>query len=73
MAQLATTFVQYARELGRSLETPSSLAPRDWFSPTSTLVRRVETVDDPLLAGFEPPLGTDKIYILVRAMAINHI
>ena len=71
MAQLATTFVQYASELGRSLDAPSSSTPRDRFSPTSVLVRRVETDDDALSAGSEPPLGHDEIELMVRAMSVD--
>ncbi len=71
MEQLAITFVQYAGELGRSLDTPSPPTSRDRFSPTSVLVRRVETADDATSVGAKPPLGHDEIELLVRAMSID--
>jgi Reverse transcriptase (RNA-dependent DNA polymerase)/GAG-pre-integrase domain len=75
MAQLATTFVQYAGELGRSLDTPSASTPRDRFSsPSAVMVRRIEepAVDDTSQLGTgDPPLGHDEIELLVRAMSID--
>jgi Reverse transcriptase (RNA-dependent DNA polymerase) len=72
MAQLATTFVQYAGELGRSPEEPAPSNNRDRFS----VVRRIDAVSsdndvDHNAGLLEPDLNNDEIELLVRSMSIN--
>jgi hypothetical protein len=57
LAQLATTFVEYASELGR--DPPSAHAASSSRTPTS-LIRRLETAPPDFSPAFTPPSTTTK-------------
>lgn len=75
MSQLATTFMQYATEIGRDVTTSSAPTnARDRFpNSTTPTIRRIETVlpTDEFLHGTDITLGDNEINLLVHAMSTN--
>ena len=74
MSQLATSFMQYAVEIGRDTTTPH-VPPtgRDRHSHLAPIVRRIETVPptNEFLHGTDVTLGDNEINLLVHAMTTN--
>jgi hypothetical protein len=74
MSQLATSFMQYATEIGRDTTTPPDTQnTRERYSKSAPLVRRIETVPptDDFLHGTDIALGDNEINLLVHAMSTN--
>jgi hypothetical protein len=69
LAQLATTFVEYASEIGR--DPPSSHPqPPSGRTPTS-IIRRIETASPDFSSASEATLDMEEIDLLVRAISQN--
>jgi hypothetical protein len=66
LAQLATTFVEYASELGR--DPPSAHAASSHRTPTS-FIRRLETAPPDFSPTSTSPLDDDEIDLIVRAIS----
>jgi hypothetical protein len=73
MSQLATTFVQYSIEIRRDATAPPPSNARDRYSPSTQIVRRIETapLSSDALIGTSDSLGEQEIDLLVRAMSHN--
>ena len=74
MSQLVTSFMQYATEIGRDpTVTPGTHNTRDRFSPSTSTIRRIESVPptDEFLHGTDTALGDNEINLLVHAMSTN--
>ena len=73
MSQLSTTFVQYSIEIGRDIATPPVTNSRDRYSPSTQIVRRIETapLTTDVLIGTSDSLGEQEMDLLVRAMSHN--
>ncbi|KAI2495399.1 hypothetical protein MHU86_19113 [Fragilaria crotonensis] len=74
MSQLATSFMQYATEIGRDVTTSSTPSnARDRFPNSTPTIRRIETVPpkDEFLHGTDITLGDNEINLLVHAMSTN--
>ena len=74
MSQLATSFMQYATEIGRDpTSNPGTHNTRDRFPLSTPIIRRIESVPptDDFLHGTDTALGDNEINLLVHAMSIN--
>jgi len=73
MSQLATTFVQYSIEIRRDATAPPPSNARDRYSPSTQIVRRIETapLSSDALIGTSDSLGEQEIDLLVCAMSHN--
>ena len=74
MSQLATTFMQYATEIGRdTTPSPTVQNTRDRFSNPASVIRRIEQVTptEEFLHGTDHALGDNEINLLVHAMSTN--
>ena len=68
LAQLATTFVEYASEIGR--DPPSSQHTTSGRAPTS-IIRRIETASPDFSSASETTLDEEEIDLMVRAISQN--
>jgi hypothetical protein len=68
LAQLATTFVEYASEIGR--DPPSSQTPSSNRTPSS-IIRRIETASPDFSSDTNPNLDEEAIDLMVRAISQN--
>ncbi|KAI2496076.1 hypothetical protein MHU86_18448 [Fragilaria crotonensis] len=68
LAQLATTFVEYASEIGR--DPPSSQHPPSGRTPTS-IIRRIETASPDFVVNVRRHLDDEEINLMVRAISQN--
>ena len=69
LAQLATTFVEYASEIGR--DPPSSQHPPSGRTPT-TIIRRIETASPDFSSSTsDATLDDEEINLMVRAISQN--
>ncbi len=67
LAQLATTFVEYASEIGRDPPS-SSQSPSSGLTQTS-IIRRIETASPDFSSATEATLGDKEIDLMVQAIS----
>jgi hypothetical protein len=73
MSHLSTTFVQYSIEIRRDIATPPASNSRGRYSPSTQVVRRIETapLSTDVLINTPDALGEKEMDLFVRAMSYN--